>query len=292
MKSDSQKAKSAAWLSLTVNLFMAIIKGLAGIFGNSAALMADATESISDLFSSLLVIAGLKYAQRPADDNHPYGHGKIEALVTFGITSLLIGSAVIIGLRSIESLQEENPVPEGFTLYVLLFVIAVKEGFYRYQKRQGEKTGSSSLIADAWHHRSDALSSVVALVGVGISLWGGEAWAMADEIAAMLTSVLIIYNSYLILRPALGEVMDEHLYPELELAIRKSALEVDQVLETEKCFIRKYGSGYLVDLHIEVNGELTVREGHAIAHKLKDHLTQEYPQIQDVLIHVEPSSSD
>lgn len=283
------KAIKTTYFSLIGNTCLAIIKFLAGFFGNSYALIADAIESTTDIFSSLLVLFGLKYAKRPADENHPYGHGKIEPLITFLVVAFLVISAVIIAHESILNIQTEHEVPESWTLFVLGAIILWKETSYRIVIKKSKETNSSSLKADAWHHRSDAITSVMAFIGITIAIVFGEGYETADDWAALFASAFILYNSYLIFRPALGEIMDEQLYDELLTEIRKKSLEVEGVLGTEKCFIRKTGMKYNVDLHAIVNREISVLEGHSISHQLKDHLRLKIPTLGHVLIHIEPS---
>lgn len=284
-----EKAIKTTYLSIFGNAGLAVVKGVAGYFGNSYAMIADAIESVSDIFSSLLVLFGLKYASRPADKNHPYGHGRAEPLVTFLVVGFLVTSAVIIAWQSIENIKTPHDLPKPFTLIVLGIIIAIKETFYRIVKRRGEQTHSSSIKADAWHHRSDAITSLAAFIGISIALILGKGYESADDWAALFASGIILYNSYLIFRPALGEIMDEHLYDDIIIRIRNLSKEVAGVMDTEKCLVRKSGMKYLVDLHIIVDAGISVREGHVIAHNLKDHLLQEIIQIADVLIHVEPN---
>ena len=284
-----QKAIRVTYLSIFGNTSLAIVKGLTGYFGNSYAMMADAIESTSDIFSSLLVLFGIKYSTRPADKNHPYGHGRAEPLVTFLVVGFLVASAVVIAYQSIEHIKTPHELPKPYTLIVLGVIILIKETFYRIVKRRGEQTHSTSIKADAWHHRSDAITSLAAFIGISIALLLGKGYEMADDWAALLASGIILYNSYLIFRPALGEIMDEQLYDVLILRIRDLSKEVEGVIDTEKCHIRKTGMKYHVDLHIIVAADITVKEGHMIAHNLKDYLLKQLVQLADVLIHVEPN---
>lgn len=288
IKSNTDKAVNTIYLSIFGNAALALIKGITGVVGNSYALIADAIESTTDIFSSIFVLFGLKYAARPADENHPYGHGKAEPLITFGVVGFLIISATIIATESIHNIQTPHEIPEWYTIIVLGAIVIFKEVSYRFVNRRGNETNSSSLKADAWHHRSDALTSLMALVGISIALIMGKGYETADDWAALLASGLIFYNAYLIFRPALGEIMDEHVHDEMIAEIRRFSIEVDGVRDTEKCFIRKTGMYYFVDLHIHVEGELSVYEGHEIAHALKDELKLRIPEIADILIHVEP----
>jgi cation diffusion facilitator family transporter len=288
-KTNEQKAIKATYFSIVGNTSLAIVKGLAGFFGNSYALVADAIESTTDIFASLLVLFGIKYSNRPADENHPYGHGRAEPLITFLVVGFLITSATIIGYESIINIQTDHELPKSWTLYVLGAIILWKEYSFRLVMKRSKETNSSSLKADAWHHRSDALTSIAAFVGISIALFFGKGYESADDWAALFASFFILYNSYLIFRPALGEIMDEHLYDDLVEEIRQVSHQVEGVIDTEKCFIRKAGMKYHVDLHARVSGKISVIEGHDISHRLKDTLREEIPELGHVLIHIEPN---
>lgn len=244
-----------------------------------------------DIFSSFLVLIGIKYANRPADKNHPYGHGRIEPLVTFLVTGFLVMSATVIAYESIQNIRTPHELPKLWTLFVLAGIIAWKEISFRMVMKRAKEINSSSLRADAWHHRSDAITSVSAFIGISVALFFGKGYETADDWAALFAAGFILYNSYLIFRPALGEIMDEHYYDDLVGEIRNISLTVDGVKGTEKCFVRKAGMKYHIDLHATVDGDETVREGHNIAHRLKDTLRAKLPQLGHVLIHVEPDGA-
>lgn len=288
MKSSHDVASHTIIFSIVGNTILALVKALAGITGNSYALIADAIESVTDVFSSLLVFVGIRYASKPADENHPYGHGRAEPILTFTVVGILLGSAILIVIQSIQHIRTPHETPETFTLYVLLVIIAIKEGSYRYVAKRGKQINSTLLTADAWHHRSDAITSFTAFVGISIAILFGEGYENADDWAALLAAGFIVLNAYLIFRPALGELMDEQLHDDLVLKIREISNGVDGVIDTEKCYVRKAGFNYHVDLHLVVNGEITVREGHDVSHTLKDVLLGQLPQLSDVLIHIEP----
>jgi cation diffusion facilitator family transporter len=279
----------ATYFSIAANTALAVIKGLAGIFGNSYALIADAIESTTDIFSSFLVLLGLKYANKPPDKNHPYGHGKVEPLITFLVVGFLITSAIIIAHESIKNIGTPHELPKIWTLFVLAPLITWKEISFRLVMVKAEKTNSSSLKADAWHHRSDAITSVAAFIGISIALYFGEGYETADDWAALFASGFILYNSYLIFRPALGEIMDEHLYDDLVETIQKVSVTVDGIITTEKCFIRKAGMKYQIELHATVDPNITVKQGHEIADKLEDVLRNDIPQLGHISIHIEPN---
>ncbi len=276
--------------SIVSNLLLAIIKGVAGTLGNSNALIADAIESTADVFSSTLVFFGLKYTTKPADQNHPYGHGRAEPLITFIVVGFLIIAASAIAYESIGNIGSPKNPPRGWTLLVLGIIIIWKEISYRYVIYKSRVTHSSSLKADAWHHRTDAITSITAFIGISIALIMGEGYESADDWAALIAAVIILYNSYKIFRPALGEIMDEQVYDGLIKKIREIAKEVDGVVDTEKCFVRKSGLKFHVDLHATVDGSISVKSGHDIAHHLKDTLKNKLPQVENVLIHIEPDN--
>jgi cation diffusion facilitator family transporter len=287
-----QTASRAAIFSVLGNTLLALLKGAAGILGNSFALIADAVESTTDIFSSLLVLAGIKFSQKPPDSNHPYGHGKVEPLITFMVVVFLVLSASFIAFQAVRNIQSPQEAPATWTLWVLGGIILWKEASFRYVDRKSKQTGSTALKADAWHHRSDAITSVVAFFGILASIYLGEGFESLEDWAALFAAGFILYNSFLIFRPALGEIMDEHQYDDQIQKIRKSSAEVKGVIDTEKCFIRKSGMKYFIDLHIIVDAEISVRAGHDIAHELKSHLMSTYSNIENILIHVEPEGAD
>ena len=286
---NEQTAIKATYFSIIGNTSLALIKGLAGFFGNSYALVADAIESTTDIFASFLVLFGIKYSNRPADDNHPYGHGRAEPLITFLVVGFLITSATIIAYESIQNIGIPHDLPKAWTLIVLGFIIGWKEYSFQTVMKKSIITNSSSLKADAWHHRSDAITSVAAFVGISIALILGKGYESADDWAALFASFFILYNSYMIFRPALGEIMDEHRYDDLVENIRQESLKVEGIIDTEKCFIRKAGMKYHVDLHAIVDANISVKEGHDLAHKLKDTLRSQILELGHVLIHIEPN---
>ncbi len=289
--SKAEQAVRTTYFSIIGNAGLAIIKGIAGILGHSYALIADAIESTADIFSSALVLFGIKYSNRPADENHPYGHGRAEPLVTFLVVGALITSAVIIGYEAIHNIRTPHSLPAPWTLIVLGLIIGWKEISYRIVIKKSRETNSSSLRADAWHHRSDAITSISAFIGISIALILGKGYESADDWAALFASGFILYNSYLIFRPALGEIMDENLYEDLQENIRRTAKTVPGIVGTEKCYIRKTGMIYYVDLHAIVSGSISVQAGHDLAHQLQDKLKADIPDLGNVLIHIEPDET-
>ncbi len=281
-------AEKTVYFSILGSLGLAIIKWLAGFFGNSFALIADAIESTTDIFSSVLVLLGIKYSKRPADDTHPYGHGRIEPLVTFIVVIFLVISATVIAHQSIINLRTPHELPEAWTLFVLGAIILWKEISYQVVNRRAKLLNSTSLKADAWHHRSDAITSVAAFIGISIALWLGKGYEYADDWAALFAAGFILYNCYHIFRPALGEIMDENLFEDMVSKVRELSLHVDGVLAIDKCYVRKIGMSYLIDIHAVVNPQLNVKQGHEIAHALKDYLILHMPEIANVFVHIEP----
>ena len=288
--SHEKEAIKTTYFSIISNALLATIKWTAGYFGNSYALIADAIESTTDIFSSALVLFGIKYSSKPADKNHPYGHGRIEPLVTFAVVGFLIISSIIIAHQAIINIKTPHELPKAYTLIILAGIILWKEISYRIVIRKSKETKSSSLKADAWHHRSDAITSVAAFIGISIALIMGKGYESADDWAALFSAGFILYNCYLIFRPALGEVMDEHTHDDIIAKIKEYSLGVEGVIDTEKCLIRKTGMKYHVDLHITVKGDISVKDGHFISHNLKDKLKTEMPEISNILIHIEPNN--
>ncbi|KAB2923729.1 MAG: cation transporter [Bacteroidetes bacterium] len=277
-------------IGLIVNFGLALVKGVAGFAGNSYALVADAIESASDVISSLIVVGGLHIASKPPDEDHPYGHGKAEPIAAMIVALSLMGAAVTIVVQSVHEIVTPHHAPAPFTLAVLVAVVAVKEGLFRFVFSVGERVQSTAVKTDAWHHRSDAVTSAAAFVGIVIALLGGPGYESADDWAALFASAVILYNAFLLFRPALDEVMDAAPPPHIEEEVRRIALAVPGVLSLDKCYVRKMGLEYFVDLHVVVRGGITVREGHRIGHDVKDAVCASRSRIADVLIHIEPDT--
>ena len=275
-------------LGIVVSFILIFVKGIAGHLGHSYALIADATESGADLLSSGLLWLGLRIALKQPDENHPYGHGKAEPLAAVIVALFLVAAACWIGLHSLSFIDRPHALPEKFTLWIIVVVIAVKESLFRYVLRVGKKINSNAVKADAYHHRSDAITSIAAFIGISIALIGGKGYESADDWAALVASFLILYNAVNILRPALGEIMDAAPSDELVMKVRALAGNIAEVKGVEKCFVRKMGFEYYVDIHIEVDGTITVEEGHRIAHQVKDKILKSELRVTDVLVHVEP----
>lgn len=291
MAQTENKGLKSTFVGIVVSAVLAVIKALGGIFGNSYALIADAIESTADIFTSSMLWLGLKWSSKPADEDHPYGHGKAEALIAIGIALALTVAAVVIGKESIHNIVTPHKTPKPYTLIILLVVIATKEILYRYVMKTGLETNSDAVKADAFHHRSDAITSAAAFIGISIALIGGKGYEIADDIAALFAGVIILINVYHIARPAIGELLDEDLDPSLNERVRELAEEVEGVMFVEKCHTRKMGVLNHADLHIWVDGNLSVTEGHTISHAVKDNIQKYLPQFIEVMIHVEPNGS-
>ena len=270
-------------------LFLAILKGLVGFFGNSFALIADAIESSADVFTSIIVWIGLKSASKPPDEDHPYGHGRAEPLAGIVVALSLIGAAIFIAIESIRLIQTPHKSPAAYTLIVLVIVIFLKEYMFRYVEKTANDIGSIAVKGDAWHHRADAITSFTAAIGITIALIGGEGYESADDWAALIAAAFIVFNAWHIFEPAFHEVMDKAPPQYLVEEVRELARQVEGVQDVEKCFIRKSGFEFFVDIHVVVDGDLTVKEGHKIGHDVKDYIMQHKPLIYNVLTHIEPS---
>jgi cation diffusion facilitator family transporter len=271
-----------------ISTLLGIVKIVSGWLGHSYALIADGIESMLDIVGSLVVLGGLRIAAIPPDRNHPYGHGKAESLAAMVVALLLLAAGLGLAVQSVHEILTPHHAPASFTLAVLVLVVAAKELLYRRLSRIGEATASTAIRVDAWHHRSDALTSAAAFIGISVALLGGEGYESADDWAALAACGIIGFNGVRLLRTAISEVMDAAAPAELEQAIRSLVRSVPGVISAEKCFTRKSGPGWLVDIHIEVDGSSSVADGHAIGHRVKDALCSSELRVLDVLVHIEP----
>lgn len=274
---------------IALNAVLAAAKFAGGIFGHTYALIADGAESTLDILSSLLVWAGFRVAARPPDAEHPYGHGKAESLVALAVACFVFAMAGWIAWHASHEIITPHEGPAWWTLLVLGSVIVAKMWFSRRMDSAGEEVGSTLLGIEAMHHWSDAVTSGAAFVGICIALWGGKGWETADDWAALFGCVIIAFNGVAMFTKALRDVMDTAVAVDFENEIRTLALGVPGVQALDKMRVRKSGLSHLVDIQVRVDGELTVREGHAIAHAVKDALLASTPHaISDVTVHVEP----
>ena len=272
-----------------LNLALGLVKLAGGLWGHSYALLADAAESLLDVLSSALVWVGFQVAARPPDANHPYGHGKASALSGLVVAAVIFLAAVGIAAQSIREILAPHHAPHWATLPLLALVVAAKEFFSRRLRRLDAQYGAAGLKAEAWHHRSDALTSAAAFIGIALAVAGGRGWEGADDWAALAACGIILFNGAGIARTALHEIMDTAVEPEVEAEVRRSAAAVPGVRYVEKCRVLKSGLSLLVDIHVHVDGGLSVREGHAISHAVKDALMARPLVIADVAVHIEPA---
>jgi cation diffusion facilitator family transporter len=288
-KKRLERSLRVTFLGMLINAALAAGKIAAGVMGHSHALVADGVESAADFVSSLIVWRGVTVAAAPADEQHPYGHGKAEPLAAAVVATVLIAAAVMIVIGAIQDIVRPHDVPAPFTLLVLVAVILIKEFLFRFVLKEGMDLESTVVSADAWHHRSDAITSLFAFVGISVALIGGEGYQTADDYAAILAGGVIAFNGWRVLRPAMDELMDIAPENAFLAMIREIAERTPGVVRVEKCFVRKTGYEYLVDMHIEVDPEMTVHRAHDIAHRVKDEIRHQVPSVRDVLVHIEPA---
>jgi len=291
MPTTRRKLESGAQLALVgmgLNAVLCGAKIAAGLIGHSYALIADGFESLLDIVSSLLIWAGLKFAAVPPDASHPYGHGKAEPVAAILGSVMILGAGTAIAVESIHTIAAPRTPPAPYTLLVLVVVVVVKELHSRRVRKLARETSSMAMEADAMHHRTDAITSAAALAGITVALVGGKQYAVADTWAALFACAIIAYNGLLIFWPALLDLMDTAPPRNIEEHVREASLSVNGAAEIQQCRVRKMGLEYYVDLHVKVDGGMTVTEGHEIAHLVKDAVRNAVPEVADVLVHIEP----
>jgi len=274
---------------MIVNSIFAVAKILGGLFGHAYVLIADGIESGLDVAGSFVIWGGLKFAARPPDETHPYGHGKAEPIAAVVVAFGVLAAAAGLAIQSVREILTPHHGPAPFTLGILIVVIVVKEILFRYVNRIGRHVESTAVQTDAWHHRSDALTSAAAFVGISVALIGGKRWQSADDWAALFACAVIAANGLRLLRPAFFEIMDTAPHAKFVRAICQAARSVPGVVEIEKCRARKMGLDFYVDLHVGVDGNISVHEGHEIAHRVKSAIQQGDSRVADVLVHIEPA---
>jgi cation diffusion facilitator family transporter len=284
-----RQSRRAALLSLGVTLTLGVAKLLGGLLGHSVALLSDAVHSLGDALAAASVWGALLWAQRPADREHPYGHTRVEAVAGSNVALLLILSALWVAYESLSSLPEQSPEPEMYTLAIAAVSVLLNEGLFRYSSRVARRTGSSAVLAASWDQRLDAFGSLAVLVGLALAKWQG--WHTADHIAAFIVALVILWAGVRLFWGSLQELMDRQADPDFLQAVRREALAVPGVRGVEKLLIRKSGLEHLIDIHVEVTPEISVREGHAIGHAVKDRLLERMVTVKDVLVHIEPAAS-
>jgi cation diffusion facilitator family transporter len=283
-----ERSLRATFIGLATNVLLSAIKLVAGLVGHSHALVADACESLTDIFSSIIVWRGVVVAAAPADEDHPYGHGKAEPLAAAVVSGILLCVAGWIAIAALHGIGQPRVVPKTFTLLVLFGVIAVKEVLFRFVSREADLLENAAVRADAWHHRSDAITSVAAVIGISTALIGGENFAWADDAAALTAAGVIAWNGWRLLCSTLGDLMDTAPDREIKKEIQRLAETISGVAGVEKCFVRKMGHQLFVDMHVEVDPQMTVLRSHEIAHEVKDKIRDAMPAVCDVLVHIEP----
>jgi cation diffusion facilitator family transporter len=278
----------AALFGMIVNFIFATAKILGGFFGNAYVLIADGIESGMDVAGSFVIWGGLKVAARPPDATHPYGHGKAEPIAAIIVAVGVLAAAIGLAIQSVREIFLPHHAPAPYTLVILIVVIVVKETLFRYVYRIGRDVESTAVQTDAWHHRSDALTSAAAFIGISVALIGGRRWQSADDWAALFACAVIAANGVRLLRPAFYEIMDT-APRKMVKSVCSVASTVPGVLEVEKCRARKMGLDFYVDLHVGVDGNMSVQEGHEIAHRVKSAIQQSDSRVADVLVHIEPA---
>ena len=278
----------SAQLGLLVNTILAVVKFVAGVLGNSYALIADAVESTSDILSSAIVWSGLRIASREADDEFPFGYGKAEALAGAIVALILLAASIGISIEAVREIRTPHHAPAPFTLVVLVIVVLVKETLFRRVFRVATEVGSTAVHADAWHHRSDAITSVAAFVGISVALWKGDGWESADDWAALAAAAVIATNAVILLRPAIFDLMDRAPDASMVERIRLSSLAVADVMAIEKLKVRRTGTGLYVDLHVQADPALSLHDAHIVSGKVKSAIRASVDRVHGVLIHMEP----
>lgn len=284
----ASRGVQVARVGLLTNALLAMVKLVTGIVGNSYALVADAVESTADVFSSLVVMGGLRISVREADEQFPFGYGKAEPLSAVVVGLMLIAAAVGIGIEAGREIRVPHHSPEPYTLWVLLGVVVVKELLFRRVFRVGRETESTAVLGDAWHHRSDALTSAAAGVGIAVALIGGPGWAEADDWAAVFAAGVILWNGFGILRPAVADLMDRTPDEPVLAEIERAARSVPDVRRIETLKVRKSGLSLFVDIHVEADPEMSLHDAHVVSGKVKTAIRRDVPTVQGVLVHMEP----
>lgn len=286
----NRQLKFTAVCGLMASIVLVIVKFTLGILGNSYSVIADGVESISDTVTDITLILGIQFWSAPPDKNHPYGHRRIETIITAFIGIMLLLSAFFIIYKAFQGIacgRRDTPV-EGIALLAPIIAIIIKESIYRWTLSVSKKLKSSVLYANAWHHRSDAITSVITLIAVFLSMLNEHLY-IVDNIGGIVCSILIIRVAYKIIKPALNELSDSGASEKTRQQIEEISLSIKSIKSVHKIRTRKMGSAIFADLHMLVDGNTTVREGHDIANILQDTLKKSIPELIDVVIHIEPN---
>lgn len=283
---EVRRGLKSSLVSIGSNFILAACKCVAGYLGQSFALIADGIESFSDVLSSGAVYLGLRVAIKPPDRTHPYGHGKAEPVAAVIVGLALAVAAIVIAIESIARVRTVHPLPKPYTLLVLLVVVIVKILLSRFVGSVAHNIHSTAVRGDAWHHLTDAVISSFAFIGISIALLTGN--FAADDWAALCAAPVILFSAVRQLRSPMAELLDTAPPPDVERQVRAVASSVPGVIGLEKCFVRKVGFQYYVDLHVVVSGDMTVRSGHSISHLVEDRIRAKVDRVANVLVHIEP----
>lgn len=289
---DPQASRRIAWIGLIANALLATGKLVAGIVGQSFALVADAVESLTDVAGSAIVWLAMRYGDKPADVEHPFGHGKVEALAGLALSLLVLSAGVGIAVEAVDQIANPQSSPAAWTLLVLVGVVVIKELLARAADRAAHVAGGSSAgSADAGHHRADAITSGFAFVGIAVAVIGGPDLARADDVGALLAALVILWNGVRMAREPWDEILDRDC-PGIASEASRIALTVPEVLAIEQCHARRSGRGYRLVMHAEVDPEMTVDASHRVTGKVKAVIRSVRPEVMTVLVHVEPHLPD
>ncbi len=292
MSDKGTQVIESAKLGMIVNAVLAMVKLVAGIVGNTYALVADAVESTADIFASLVVWGGLRVATRDPDEEYPFGYGKAESVAAAVVSMMMLAAAIAIAFEAVREIRTPHKTPAPWTLLVLVAVLLIKFVLFRRTLAIGEEAGSTAGKADAWHHLSDAITSAAAFIGISIALWGGEGWEQADDWAALFASGVIFYNGLVLLRPAVHDLMDRMPGQEITRAVRAAAEQVPGVQAVEKLAARKMGLVHYVDIHVQADPEMSLHDAHELSGAVKTSIRRSVPTVAGVLVHMEPFTTD
>jgi cation diffusion facilitator family transporter len=288
MADATHRGIRTAQTGVLVNTTLAAAKLVAGLVGSTYALVADAVESTSDIFASLIVWGGLRVASRDPNDEYPFGYGKAESLAAAVVALMLLGAAAGIAVAAWREIRTPHHTPAPWTLAVLVAVMGIKFFLSRRIGAVGRDLGSTAVRAEASHHMSDAITSAAAFVGISIALWGGAGWESADDWAALLAAAVITFNGVAMLRPALHDLMDRMPGAEVVDPVRQAAQRVPGVLAVEKLCVRKAGMVHHVDIHIQADPLMPLDAAHLLSGMVKSAIRAAVPQVRGVLVHMEP----
>ncbi|MDQ8154636.1 MAG: cation diffusion facilitator family transporter [Gemmatimonadota bacterium] len=290
MQGDFDRGVRSAQLSMISNAVLALVKLLAGVIGNSYALIADAVESSADIFSSLIVWGGLRIASRDPDDDYPFGYGKAETVASATVSLMLLGAAIGIAVEAVREIRTPHHGPASWTLIVLVLVVIAKTMLGRTIGAVGNEVGSTAVKADAWHHFSDAITSAAAFIGISVAVWKGKGWEAADDWAALVASAVILYNGVSMLRTSLRDLMDRHPGEDIALPVRRAAEAVPGVAAIEKLHVRRAGIAFHIEIHVQANPAMSLAAAHALGGTVKSAIRTAQPRVRGVLVHMEPYS--